>query len=194
MVTQEQPYDVVQHLDGFELRRYPAHLVAEVRVSGSMAGAGNRAFRMLFGYISGKNTAQESIEMTSPVVQQDAAEKISMTAPVVQSTTSEGEHVVAFVLPESMSEKTAPVPIDPLVTIRTVPGSLAAAVGYTGRWSEANYQRHATALETAVAAAGYESVGAPRWARFDPPFKPWFLRRNEVVQDVSGPSTGRWSR
>ncbi len=29
----------------------------------------------------------------------------------------------------------------------------------------------------------------PRWDRFDPPFVPWFLRRNEVVQDVEeGPS------
>jgi hypothetical protein len=28
-------------------------------------------------------------------------------------------------------------------------------------------------------------VGSPRWARFDPPFVPAFLRRNEVVQDVA---------
>jgi hypothetical protein len=31
-------------------------------------------------------------------------------------------------------------------------------------------------------------VGPPRFARFDPPFKPWFLRHNEVVQDVQEPS------
>jgi hypothetical protein len=31
-------------------------------------------------------------------------------------------------------------------------------------------------------------VGAPTWARFDPPFVPWFLRRNEVLQEVAGQS------
>ncbi|HEX9230079.1 MAG TPA: heme-binding protein, partial [Arthrobacter sp.] len=31
------------------------------------------------------------------------------------------------------------------------------------------------------------AVGPPRFARFDPPFKPWFLRRNEVLQDVQEP-------
>jgi hypothetical protein len=30
-------------------------------------------------------------------------------------------------------------------------------------------------------------VGPPRWLRYDPPFKPWFLRRNEVVVDVAEP-------
>lgn len=187
-MTEQQPYDVVERPDGFELRRYPTHLVAEVRVRGSMAGAGNRAFRALFSYISGKNTSQQSLAMTSPVVQQAApAEKIDMTSPVVQTESADGEHVVAFVLPESMSKDTAPVPTDPQVTIRTVPESLSAALGYTGRWSESNYRRHASELEAAVTAAGFELVGSARWARFDPPFTPWFLRRNEVVQDVVAP-------
>lgn len=50
----------------------------------------------------------------------------------------------------------------------------------------------AGALQDAVVAAGFTPVGPPRFARFDPPFKPWFLRRNEVVQDVSlGSREGR---
>jgi hypothetical protein len=28
-------------------------------------------------------------------------------------------------------------------------------------------------------------VGEPRFARFNPPFTPWFLRRNEIVIDVA---------
>ena len=34
-------------------------------------------------------------------------------------------------------------------------------------------------------------VGPPRFARYDAPFKPWFLRRNEVVQDVFRPHEGQ---
>lgn len=184
-MTEQQPYEVVERHEGFELRRYPAHVVAEVRVQGSMSEAGNKAFRTLFGYISGKNTSQREIAMTAPVVQQSAApQKIAMTAPVVQTEDAGGAHVVAFVLPQSMSQDTAPVPNDPQVTIRTVPERLSATSTYTGRWSESGYRRHLAALESAVTAAGLELVGPARSARFDPPFKPWFLRRNEVARDV----------
>lgn len=33
-------------------------------------------------------------------------------------------------------------------------------------------------------AAGFSVVGRPRFARYDPPWTPWFLRRNEVVIPV----------
>ena len=191
-MTEEQPYEVVEHRPDFELRRYPSHVVAEVSVSGSMASAGNRAFRLLFGYISGKNTSRESIAMTAPVVQQRAtSERIAMTAPVVQTATEDGEYVVAFVLPESMSAENAPAPTSAEITIRTVPECLAAVVNYTGRWTEAGYRKHLAELQAAVDAAGLVTIGAPRWARFDPPFKPWFLRHNEVLQDVKAPVKGR---
>jgi hypothetical protein len=32
---------------------------------------------------------------------------------------------------------------------------------------------------------GYHSVGEPRWARYDPPWKPWFARRNEVIIPIA---------
>ena len=185
-MTEQQPYEVIEKYADFEVRRYPAHLVAEITVSGSLEGAGNRAFRTLFGYISGQNTSRQSIEMTSPMVQEEtSAQKIAMTAPVVQSETSSGDHVVAFVLPSSMQEDSAPVPTNSEVRIRTVPGRLAAAMGYPGRWTGSNYHRHLAKLERSATAAGLELVGTPRWARFDPPFKPWFLRHNEVVRDVA---------
>lgn len=190
-MTEQQPYDVVERYPGFELRRYPAHVVAEVSVQGSFESAGNRAFRSLFGYISGRNTSAQSVAMTAPVVQeQTGSQRVAMTAPVVQTEGTEGEYLVAFVLPASLTEQTAPVPEDPSVRIRTVPERLAAAVRYSGRWSESGYRQRVDDLEAALAEAGLVPVGAPRFARFDPPFKPWFLRRNEVVQDVESPARG----
>ncbi|MGV8978194.1 MAG: SOUL family heme-binding protein [Cellulomonas sp.] len=184
-MTEQQPYEVVEKYPDFELRRYPAHVVAEVDVSGPFESAGNRAFQALFGYITGQNRSASSIAMTAPVVQEAARpQKVAMTAPVVQTETDTGEHVVAFVLPASMTAETAPVPTDPQVRIRAVPECLAAATRYSGRWAETAYRQHLADLEAATTQAGFVPVGVARFARFDPPYKPWFLRRNEVVQDV----------
>ena len=58
--------------------------------------------------------------------------------------------------------------------------SALAEAGYFGR-------EHLATLRAALAVAGLTAVGEPVWARYDPPFMPWFLRRNEVVQDVVRP-------
>ena len=71
------------------------------------------------------------------------------------------------------------------MVIRTVPPTLAAATRYSGRSSRDSYERHLESLLEAIRAEGLEPAGVPRLARFDPPFKPWFLRRNEVVIDVA---------
>jgi hypothetical protein len=192
-VTEEQPFDVVRRYDGFELRRYPSHVVAEVTVRLPFEQAGNKAFGSLFGYISGQNRSRTSVPMTAPVVQSAGpSQKVAMTAPVTQRRTDEGGYAVAFVLPASLTQDTAPEPTDPKVTIRTVPSSLAAVTRYSGRWSQDSYERHCADLLEAIEAEGLTVAGQPRFARFDPPFKPWFLRRNEVIVDVdeSNRSTG----
>ena len=192
-MTEEQPFDVVRRYDRFELRRYPSHVVAEVSVRLPFDQAGTKSFGSPFGYISGQNRSRTSVPMTAPVVQSaGAAQKVPMTAPVIQHKTDEGGYVVAFVLPAAMTEETAPEPTDPKVAIRTVPPSLAAVTRYSGRWSRDSYERHCAFLLAAIEAEGLKPVGTPRFARFDPPFKPWFLRRNEVVVDVdeSSGSTG----
>ena len=121
-MTDEQPYDVLSTHDRFEVRRYPAHLVAEIEVPGSFDNAGSTAFSALFGYISGDNEAATSIAMTSPVVQRAAqSEEIAMTAPVIQTATTDGTFTVAFVLPETMTLESAPNPTNPEVQVHEVP-------------------------------------------------------------------------
>lgn len=182
-MTEQQPYDVVRTTPDYELRRYPQHVVAETVVRNvSFEDAGTRAFRFLFGYINGDNTARRSIAMTAPVVQQ-ASSRIAMTAPVVQERSADG-FAVAFVLPAAMTEQNAPVPNRPEVALRTVPERLVAAARFSGRWTRASWESHRDALLASVAADGLTPVGEARFARFDPPFTPWFLRRNEVLVDV----------
>ncbi|WP_256820416.1 heme-binding protein [Dietzia sp. Die43] len=187
-MTEQQPYEVLEEHPGFELRRYPSHAVAEVAVRGSFDSAGNQAFGALFRYITSHNETAGSVAMTAPVVQEPAgSESIAMTAPVVQIQADGGEHVGAFVLPSSLTAATAPVPTDPRVRVRQVPERAAAVVRYSGRWSETSYRRHLAALGAAITQAGLVATGPPRFARFNPPFTPWFLRRNEVVQDEDWP-------
>jgi hypothetical protein len=172
--------------------------VAEVEAEATFDRAGNTAFRHLFNYISGNNTARQSVAMTAPVLQgvaprEPSSQKVQMTAPVLQEGPvggpaggpGEGSYVVAFVLPPGMTEDSAPVPADPRVRIRTVPGSTAAVVRFSGRGTESDFAKRNRQLRDALAAVGLKPSGSPRFARFDPPFKPWFLRHNEVVQDVA---------
>lgn len=171
-MTEQQPYEVVSEHPGFELRRYPDHVVAETRVTGSFEGAGNASFRRLVGYIGGRNAQRR---------------KVSMTAPVVQETEDEtaGRFLVGFVMPADVDIDNAPDPTDDDVSLRVVPAQTAAALSFSGRWTRERYDEHARRLLDAVEAAGLEVVGPPRFARFDPPWTPWFLRRNEVVVPVA---------
>jgi hypothetical protein len=173
-MTEHQPYDVVRAYPDFELRSYPEHVVAETRVTGSFEGAGNASFRRLVGYIGGRNTQSRSVAMTAPVLQEADEEP--------------GRYVVSFVMPESFDLDAAPAPTDGTVRLRAIPAQTAAALRFSGRWTQGRYDAHARRLLAAVEAAGLEDDGAPRFARFDPPWTPWFLRHNEVVVPVVAPA------
>jgi len=188
-VAEEQKYSVVAAHPGFEVRRYDGHVEAEVVVDGAHEDAGNRAFRSLAGYIGGRNHTRRSIAMTAPVLQQAAeGRRMAMTSPVVQREGGRpGSHIVGFVMPADETLETLPEPDDVGVTLRAVPVEFAAALRYSGRWTQAGYEDQAARLQQAMADAGLQAIGQPRWARFNPPWTPWFLRRNEVVVPVAAP-------
>ena len=187
MAIEEPSFRVLEHNGAFELREYAPYLVAETRVEASFTDAGNAAFQRLFRYISGKNTSQQKIAMTAPVTQSRSGasgEKIAMTAPVTQVAAGEG-YRVAFTLPSTYQLATAPKPLDPTIEIREVPAQLIGCWRYSGRWTDANYRDNERQLRTAIQARGLKVRGEPILARYNPPFMPWFLRRNEVWIPVS---------
>ena len=174
-MTEHQPYDVVQAYPDFELRRYPEHVVAETRVTGTFDGAGNASFRRLAGYIGGRNSQSRKVAMTAPVVQES-------------DDRAAGRFVVGFVMPADFVLEGAPDPTDRDVRLRAVPAQTAAALRFSGRWSQARYEEHAQRLLASVEGAGLTMDGPLRFARFDPPWTPWFLRHNEVVVPVVPPA------
>jgi len=185
MAIEEPRYQVIEQDGAFELRDYAAFLVAETRVEASFEDAGNEAFRRLFRYISGDNAAQQKIAMTAPVTQ-GKGEKIAMTAPVTQ--VADGDHYrVAFVVPSRYSASTVPKPLDPRIEIRTVPARRVAVWRYSGRWTQERYDQMERQLREAIVARGLRVNGPPVLARYDPPFMPWFMRRNEVLIPTAAP-------
>lgn len=180
MAIEEAPYKVTKSDDIFELREYPPQLLAEIMVDGSLEEAGNKAFRRLFRYISGDNTSRSKIAMTAPVSQEQKGEKIAMTAPVSQQRV-EGKWGVSFTMPASYTLETLPTPDDKNITLRQVPSRRVAAVRYSGFWSEEKYLLNTAKLEEWIRKNRLIVAGEPIWARYNAPFTPWFMRRNEIL-------------
>ncbi|WDF33510.1 heme-binding protein [Arthrobacter agilis] len=188
-MTEQQPYTVIDAYPGFELRAYPAHVVAEVDVDTAFDDAGNAAFRTLAAYIFGANTSQRKLAMTAPVTQEAAtepgeeSEALAMTSPVTQQKAATG-FTVAFVLPADVTLDTAPVPDDGRVRVLEKPAATTAVVSFSGRGGSETFARRLMELRTALGKAAFTPVGEPRYARFDPPITPGLFRHNEVQLDV----------
>lgn len=187
MAIEKPRYEVVQRIEGIEVREYAPYVVAEVEVTGSREEAGNAGFRLLASYIFGKNRGERKIAMTAPVAQQEGA-RIAMTAPVAQQEkpgSGPSTWVIQFMMPSEYALDTLPEPLDPAVRFREVPARRVAAIRYSGSWSEARYLEKLAGLRAVMEKAGLRAVGEPVWARYDPPFKPWFLRTNEILIEVA---------
>ncbi|WP_296632419.1 heme-binding protein [Rhodoluna sp.] len=168
-MTKNQPFEVVESFDDFELRHYPECILAQVTTAGPFMRAGNSAFYPLFNYISGANQTQT---------------KIAMTAPVIQHPGADESHVISFVMPEGMKAADVPAPTGSTVTTRVVPEHYSAVRKFRGSWQEDRFRIEGERLLLAVRQAGLKTIGDLYWARFDPPFKPGFMKHNEVLIDL----------
>jgi hypothetical protein len=176
---EEPAYRVVRSHSGFEVRDYAPYVVAEVTVPGPEAEAGNQGFRILAAYIFGKNAGQQSIAMTAPVTQAAEPVKIAMTAPVTQSASATG-FVVQFTMPAAYTLETLPRPLDEQIRLVGMPTARYAVIRFSGFWTDANYQDHLRQLQALMVEQSLPATGAPIYARYNAPFVPWFLRRNEI--------------
>ncbi|MDJ0938456.1 MAG: heme-binding protein [Woeseiaceae bacterium] len=185
-VAYEEPqYTIVGETADYEIRRYEPYIVAEVDVDGSQRSAGNSAFRILAGYIFGDNRARTKMAMTTPVESQPISEKMQMTAPVETVTSQPGNYVYAFVMERKYTLESLPEPNDPRIRIVTRPARTMAVRRFSGSWREGNYSKNETALLTALADDGVTIVGGPVFARYNGPFTPTFMRRNEILIEVA---------
>jgi hypothetical protein len=185
LATEEPPFKVTLGGGAMEVRDYPGLIAAEVTVGGDRGTAVNQGFRLLAAYIFGGNTRKESIAMTAPVVQARAGgETIPMTAPVTQSGAA-GAWVVRFIMPAGHSLATLPTPKDPRVRLVALPPERIAVARFSGLAGEGDIKRQTADLIAFIAAHHLKRTGEPSLARYDPPWTPWFMRRNEIWIAVS---------
>jgi effector-binding domain-containing protein len=183
MAVEKTKYEVVESEGDFELRQYSPQIVAETIVEGEFDEVGNEGFRILVAYIKGNNRKSLSISMTAPVSQEALSEKIPMTAPVTQERKG-GKWRIAFLMPSTYTLETLPEPLDERVKLKETPARLMAALRYSGTWSRQRYEKKEALLMEMIKERGLTQIGGPLWARYNPPFMPWFLRRNEVLIPV----------
>jgi hypothetical protein len=167
----EPSWESVGSAESYELRRYAPYLVAETEVEGGFRGAGNRAFRILAGYIFGGNEPGTEMAMTVPVLSTVEAEDESWT--------------YQFVMEPGYTLDTLPAPRDGRVRLREMPERLVAVHGFSGTWSEGKLRRLVQDLVADLREDGLEPVSEPMLARYNGPFTPWFMRRNEILVEVA---------
>jgi hypothetical protein len=185
LATEEPSYTSILQEAPFEIREYPALIAAEVTVSGERSEAASAGFRLLAGYIFGGNTRKQSIAMTAPVIQNESPnEKIAMTAPVTQSADPAG-WIIRFIMPASYTLDTLPTPNDPKVRLVPLPPKRFAVVRFSGLVDDNDVEQQTAVLRAFVAKQKLTAVGTPSLARYDPPWTLWFLRRNEIMLEVT---------
>ncbi|HTY16027.1 MAG TPA: heme-binding protein [Methanoregulaceae archaeon] len=182
-MTESAPYTVTGTLGEIELRRYPELVLASVEDPGDDSG-----FQHLFRYITGNNRSKNRIAMTAPVI---TGEKIQMTSPVITTEqipmTSPVFSVsgsMSFVMPEGRTEADLPEPSDDSVRLVTIPSREVAVLRFRGRASRDEVNYAASALVIAVEKAGIRTKGGVFLMRYNPPWTPGFLRRNEVAIEI----------
>ena len=184
MAIEEPAYEVLLETKHYEVRRYDPYIVAEVNVDDDFKRAGNSAFRILAGYIFGDNEPQQKMQMTAPVESREGV-RMKMTAPVAsQSMDGDGAFTYSFVMERKYTMETLPKPTNPGIRLVERPERVMAVHRYSGTWSEIRYEKHEKLLLDALATDRVETKGAPVFARYNAPFTPWFLRRNEIMIEI----------
>lgn len=168
-MVKEVKYHLIKKLNQVEIRLYNKLIIAEVD------GFGDKGFNILFNYISGDNTTQTNLEMTSPVI----SENIEMTSPVLSEKES-----IAFVLPEKYNLENTPKPNDERIEIHQIPRRHVAALRFSGRWTTPNFTKKSEQLLKELQKLKIKTKGNVFTMRYSGPFTPWFLRRNEVAIEI----------
>ena len=186
---EEPKYEVVARHDDMEVRAYAPRLLAETVVDGSFEQAPSEGFRRIAGFIFGKNKPGKEVAMTAPVEvipnsnETDSA-KIAMTAPVTQQASASGKWTITFTMPASYTMESLPKPVDDRVTVRQLQPMKYVALRFGGFNTRSNVDESIARLRKLAAAQGFKLRGEPVYARYNPPWTPWFWRRNEILIEL----------
>lgn len=162
-------YEVLDSDGDIEIRAYPALLVAEVTRTGPRDQAVRSGFGPLARYIFAKGREGEKIAMTAPVTQKDDG----------------GTWTIQFIMPSTYDLEHLPKPTGSDVQLRELPALRRAAIRFSGWWSDELFSAKNAALRDWLARNGMTPSGTPTFAYYNDPFTPGFMRRNEIMYDLT---------
>ncbi len=183
--AEQAKYAVLKKADGYEIRNYPAHIVAQTVVEGKKVNgdAFNEGFRIIAGYIFGGNIKKESIAMTAPVIAQGSSEKIAMTVPVTASADGNAQ-VVSFGMPSGYTLATLPTPNDKRIKLIEVPEQKIAALRFSWYRTDTRFEKMKQQLFADLARDNVTIIGTPIFAGYNPPWTPPWMNLNEIMVQV----------
>ena len=166
--TEQRKYTVVLKEKDFEIRFYPAAILATVNSGAKtyreLSGPG---FRKLAGYIFGNNESGKKISMTSPV-EMDINDTISS---------------MSFVMPSNYDESGLPRPKNSDVKIEKTEEEYVAVIRFGGFASDKKIAKYSEKLKSILKAREIISLGNFRYLGYNPPYQ-LIGRRNEVTVPV----------
>ena len=164
-MTERQKYQVIKNINGVEIRNYSPYVTADILVNEDYDKAANQGFRPLANYIFGNNIA-----MTAPVI--------------VQNESDQSEKwQVSFVMPDGSKIEDMPAPSG-AVKLRAEEAEICAAIKFSGYTGKARVKKFETKLFEILKEQNIQIAGKVRIARFDPPWKPGFIRHNELIVPI----------
>ena len=154
--TERPPYQVIRNLSAaIEVRQYEE----QTWISTPMR-TDDSSFPVLASYIFGRNKEEQQVAMTAPVIT---------------------DHRMAFILPRGLTAAAAPLPDGQAIDFTTVPARKLATLEFSW-WTPVDRVAAKTAeLLDALDAHGIATSGGPFLMRYNDPWTPPFLRRNEVA-------------
>lgn len=169
--TEKADYTLIRDDAEFELRDYPALVVAEVSNAGTRERASGASFRRLAAYIFANDRPE-------------GGEKIAMTAPVLQDEPRPGQWRMRFVMPSHYTLDTLP-PAPDDITLTQMPARRMAALRFSGNASDRDLALMEARLRDWMRQERLMPAGEAEFAFYDAPMIPGPLRRNEVLIPVA---------
>ncbi len=169
-MVEKVKYSIIKKMPNFEIRKYPELILAIAK------GENDIPFVVLFNYISGNNKVQEKIKMTAPVIN---SKKIEMTTPVINQ-----EKYMAFVMPSKYNKNNIPIPLNNKVKIKFEPEKKLAVIRFSGYSTKNKIKKYKEKLFLELEKNNIKIISEPMLLRYNSPFAPPFIRRNEVGVEV----------
>lgn len=177
----EPKYTVLKSEGPIEIRRYPALVVAEVKIKGQRFSSINSGFRLLADYIFGDNKNNQKIAMTAPVMQ----EKTTTSNYSTETQKSQDDTwIVRFVMPSDFDITSLPHPNNSAVTLINLPAKVYVIIKFSGSNSDKNLQDHLTNILQYSKEHNLKITGEPIMAFYNPPWILPMFRRNEIMLEL----------